>query len=580
VSGPTHDLNLFQRPFREYHVPYGTVSDGTSRNRARASDMDYSITFARHFARLVWLLLNETANVDEQKAALRALVAISKDGPVTLGVRDWRLVANGNTLTDLMSGAPDLAVQMVGHGVRALEIDAASRPADLLGVARILASETTLSENGEAAQASLVALGTRGVRLTAHGDPRAPAAPKPAGAADRQPDPSAPQPIESPGPTPASDAQPPALDGTAREGESGTASLSDSAIVNEEGGGMWTHFSAAQMPTASLQELLGELERATSATLATRALDDLVAIAENAVREGKPLVVADAITGIVGREAAVQDAEIKRAYVMAIRRLSRPALLRAVALLLPRKRESSADYVAILTRTGEDGADALIEQLTQAQTADDRRILFDVLLELQAGVPALIHMLGDARWFVARNAADLLGEMKATVAEPQLTHLLRHADERVRRAATNALMRLDTPTGLKAIHDAIRDESPQVRMQAAAAIGGRKDDRNAGTLTKALDEEGNAEVQLAIIAALGKVATPDAVQKLIRAAQPEGRFFKKKPASFRVAAVQALAEARTPPAVAALATLEGDKEREVREAAARALAHVSRLSAR
>ena len=49
--------------------------------------MDHSVTFARHYARLVWLLLHETSNVDEQKASLRALVTVSKDGAVTLRER-------------------------------------------------------------------------------------------------------------------------------------------------------------------------------------------------------------------------------------------------------------------------------------------------------------------------------------------------------------------------------------------------------------------------------------------------------------------------------------------------------------
>mgnify|MGYP006177385311 CR=1 FL=1 len=41
--------------------------------------MDYSVTFARHFSRLVWLLLHETGNIDEQKAALRAFEAAVTD---------------------------------------------------------------------------------------------------------------------------------------------------------------------------------------------------------------------------------------------------------------------------------------------------------------------------------------------------------------------------------------------------------------------------------------------------------------------------------------------------------------------
>jgi HEAT repeat protein len=295
-----------------------------------------------------------------------------------------------------------------------------------------------------------------------------------------------------------------------------------------------------------------------------------VITAENAAREGKSNVVGDVFYFIVRREGSATREELKRAYSMAIRRMSRPALLRAVAHLLPRKRDRHDDYLAVLARTGEDGADALIDQLTQAQTTDDRRIFFDVLLHLQAGVPALIHMLGDARWFVARNAAELLGEMKAADAEEPLKQLLRHHDDRVRRAATNALISLESPTARKAVYDAVKDESPAVRMQAAAAISTRRDEKSAGTLTRALDDEVDAEVQLAIITALGKVATTEAVARLIKAAEPDSRlFFKKKSTALRVAAVQALAEARTPAAMTALWQMLEDKDRDVRDAVQR-----------
>src|SRR5258708_7462129 len=43
-------------------------------DRPRRSAMDYSTTFARHFSRLVSLLIHDVGNTDEQKMALRALV--------------------------------------------------------------------------------------------------------------------------------------------------------------------------------------------------------------------------------------------------------------------------------------------------------------------------------------------------------------------------------------------------------------------------------------------------------------------------------------------------------------------------
>ncbi|MFN2565761.1 MAG: HEAT repeat domain-containing protein, partial [Gemmatimonadaceae bacterium] len=91
------------------------------------------------------------------------------------------------------------------------------------------------------------------------------------------------------------------------------------------------------------------------------------------------------------------------------------------------------------------------------------------------------------------------------------------------------------------------------------------------TLVRALENEEEEEVQFAILAALGKVATQDAVNRLVKAAEPDGVLFRRKSTAYRVAAVQALGEARTPVAAAALRMLLNDKDREVREAVAAAL---------
>jgi len=319
-------------------------------------------------------------------------------------------------------------------------------------------------------------------------------------------------------------------------------------------------------------ELLRALDSAKSADAATQILDDLVVLAEHCVRTGKPGSVADILHEIVLRDAQLRDGDTKRAYVLAIRRMAKPAILRSVASLILKRPEQRQALYHVLERAGEDGADAIIEQITQAPTAEDRRVLVDVFRELSDSVPALKRMLGDSRWFVVRNAADLLGELTAHSAETSLIGLLRHGDDRVRRAATNALLRLATPQAMKAIYEAVGDSSPEVRMQATVAIATRKDSRTSTTLIRAIEDEQDGDVQLAMIAALGKVGTPDAVQKLIKMAEPDGRLFRRKATSFRVAAVQALGDAKTPAAVNALRDLSADKDKDVRETATRALA--------
>lgn len=511
-----------------------------------AASMDYSATFARHFARLVSLLLHEVSNVDEQKVSLRALVTVSKDGPIALAAQDWQLLANDQPVPGALTGVQDVAAQMAAHAILRIQISPGSSPADLLGAARIVAAQAKPGDGGAFVRQKVAALGAKTIEFVTH-------TPQPVAVA-----------VAAEAPT-----VPVALDGR-------TAAEALAARVTSDAPSLLAQLTAPDVSKVVPEDLLETLDAAKTADACTSILDDVVSLAEYSVRVGKAVAVGDIFYGLVRRDAQLEDGEIKRAYVMAIRRMSKPALLRAVATLIPKKPERKQHYYEVLARTAEDGADALIEQITQAQTSDDRKTLFEVLVELPDAVPALTRMLGDSRWFVVRNAADLLGEMVAKDAQDALVGLLRHTDDRVRRSATNALLKLGTPDALKGIYEAVSDSSPEVRMQAAAAIATKKDEKTSTTLIRAIEDETDADVQLAMIAALGRVATPDAVQKLVKMAAPEGRLFRKKPTNIRVAAVQALGEAKTPAALTALKELAGDKDREVRDTATRALAHASR----
>lgn len=539
--------------------------------------MDYPIIFARHFSRLVWLLLHEPANTDEQKAALRALVTVSKDGPVHLATQEWRLVANGKALPDLLTGVQELSAQMIGHAVKELHVGQAASAGDLLGAARILAAEPVPGDGGAAAGQKLRSLAGTTVHFVVGIDP-GPAKAAPA---------SAPTP-SGPAVMPAGDTNPAdlAMDLELVDPDEAHAAISEKykaeagvavdadrppPIVASSPEEMMGIFGV-HVASGDAQELFRQFDSAASAQVKSMMLEEISGLAERSGREGKAMLVADILGGIAQRETqSAENSEAKRLLGRAFRRLAKANLLRQIAMLLPRKRGRIEEYEAVLMRAGEEGADALIDQLTQATTAEDRRTYYNLLLQLRAGVPALVHMLGDHRWYVVRNAADLLGEMQANEAEQPLVLLLRHGDERVRRAASTALVRLGTPVGLGAVREAMRDENASVRLLAATALSQRKDNPTAQTLVRALDKEEDEEVQMAIVAALGRVGTPDAVQRLVAVAEPGGRFFKKKSTALRVAAVQGLGDARTAAALATLTSLAEDREKEVREAAVRAL---------
>jgi HEAT repeat protein len=477
--------------------------------------VDYAVTFARHFSRLVWLLLNQADSVDEQKAALRALVTLSKEGAVVMTVQDGQLAVNGAVLPPALTGVQEVLSQFQGSAVREMVVDVGAHAADLLGTAKVLASATATGDEGREIDAKLRALAPRSVRV-----------------AFRR-----------------------------------TTSDVDSTVVRA--------FTAVDVPVEGADEIFARLDATVSVGVGSRLLDQIVAMAEVHARANKTLAVADWMAKVVAREAQRTDPEIRRAFAAAVRRLTKPTTLRAVAAVLPRRKERVDEFLAILARTGDEGAEALIEQLTAAQSLSERRIYFDALVRLKAGTTTLVHMLGDPRWYVARNAADLLGELNAIDADAPLSELLKHDDDRVRRAAAHALGKLGTAHAVVALRKALKDPSAHVRALAAIGLASRKGARSAGTLVRALETEPDLEVQIAILGALGRVANAEAVQRLVKAAESPGAF-KRKATAFRVAAVQGLGEARTPAAMTALRELAADRDREVRGAAGRALAHADR----
>jgi HEAT repeat protein len=303
-----------------------------------------------------------------------------------------------------------------------------------------------------------------------------------------------------------------------------------------------------------------------------RLLDELVVVAEARARDKQWEVVARVydvfVRGEVGEE---YDADVRRAYTVGLRRLAKPTLLRGIAGLLPRRPDLRDSLHAVLLRLGTDGAEVLIDLLTSADSLTDRRAYLALLAKMREAVPTLMHLLGDNRWYVVRNAIDLLGEMRALESENALLEVATHREERVRRSVATALARLGTPRSIQAVQHMLTDAVPEVRVHAVQGLGSVRSARAVPVLARALDAETDQEVQAVILAALGRQGTEEAVARLTKAAEPDGRLFKRKPTALRVSAVQALAEANTAEALAAIRRFAEDKDRDVRDAAVRAL---------
>ena len=525
--------------------------------------METPLTFARHFARLVWLLLYDTESYDAQISSLSALVGASRAGQVTVQARDWRLLVNGEPVPDRFAGAQDLTAQLIGHSILEFTAVQGATPTDLLLLSRILASEPVPGDGGHNVLERLRALDARTVHLKVETLP----APRPVADASALglpgmiPDVSLFTSIPARGAAVLAGAK---EEAGADYSESEGAASEGEILSAQDPEQMFHSFSATSTPKGSMVKLFEQLDAARAPATASRTLDALLKLAAISARKERFDIVADVFHGIITREGAVQDRAISRQFGVTIRRLATPTLLKCVVDLLPRRHESYERYMTIFARTEDAGVEALVDALMAAPSLTDRRVYYDSLLHVGTGIRTLMHMLGDARWYVVRNAVDLLGEMRASEAEGELVRLLEHKDDRVRTAAASALAKFSSGRATPVSNEGVTGGSAQRWFASTYATNGK----SVNSLIRALDREDDSRVQMAMLAALGQMGTPQAIEKLVEIARSDkGLLVKKRSTPLRVAAVHALGQMSAAGSLAALQSLLRDKEKAVRGAA-------------
>ncbi|MES2523669.1 MAG: HEAT repeat domain-containing protein [Gemmatimonadota bacterium] len=290
----------------------------------------------------------------------------------------------------------------------------------------------------------------------------------------------------------------------------------------------------------------------------------LVQRAHDAADAGAAAEVVGALQWLMSAESVAEPA-VAAVWAETFDRLGTLPLLRYVALRLCDDRADRAPLVRILQRAGDAGASAAVAHMIAAPTLRERRMLFDTIRELRHGVAVLLRSLQHPQWFVVRNAAALLGEMRVPEAMPGLTALLSHKDVRVRSAAVTAIAALDTSDSRATLQLAMRDGSSEVRRQAFYAMFARAEPIDDGALADAIEAESNVNTQLDMIDVLVRSTAPDALRKLTRVCA-----FAANTATdplLRIAAMTALSKAKPSAALPYLRRLSEDRDSTVRDRA-------------
>ncbi len=551
--------------------------------------IEQSIEFTREFAQLVWLLVHRPALIEEQKSSLRRTLSESARGRRIIALTELN-----HSLVDAVRLVPPppelpwlslLAARMAEHSAGMLDFSEKARPADVLGLARALASPPKTGDDGVHFDAMVVAVNPSTVaarigragftrRSTPLGSPKSMRTPPlgagalggnnagvmdvsdgerfrrvPVGRIAETPAPM----LIIPEPTPLQPSDLPSV----KNNNDPAKTLLEATFTRGHG-------------ELSVDVLFQRLAEATTPADTSRAADDLVRTAEQLARDEDWSEVTKIFARLLSHEERLTDPEQRRAWLIHVRRLCTPGTLRSIAQLLTRKREMRDAGQRILSWSGEVGADVLLDLLISSDQSSDRRAYRTAILACPSAATPLMHMLDDDRWFVVRNAVELLGDLNATVSDAKVAATLKHSDARVRRSATTALAKLATARALPTILPMLHDTSASVRLAAVHGLSQLRSPRAVSSLLSALDRETDVEVQHAIYGALANHPTDAAVERLAQAAQP-GSLLNRRSAAVRLPAVHALAEAGTASAYAALRVLASDRDREVRSAAERLL---------
>lgn len=557
--------------------------------RTPRPEMDRHVEFTTQLAHLVALHARDKVDNAAEKAALRSARGAAKHGAVEIAVVEGRLRAG---LRDVDTDQPDVAALqslLTIIGIARIGVPHHAKQEEVKRLAKLLGAVAAGRKTAEQFAGDLAAHEWKELeieRIAEAAPPAVPPAEPPAElAAEPATEPAA-EPVAepvaeragelaaAPGATEAvtSEAEPPAP-----EAEAPTAEELPT-VPEEEAPEVPTKPLAERLPAAAERllgpehrELFERLISASTPTALRRFLDPVQTAIEQTAREGATAVSVRLLLAMFACEVCAEDDEMRRQFVVTLRRLTKPTLVRAYAMLYAEAPDGGAEVEQALARFGEDGAEAVADRIGCAPTRALRTRYTELLARLPGTSDALLAMLDDRRESVVERAIELIVALRHPDMERVLGEQLSKESTRVRHAAARGLAAAtDSTFAADALVRATQDTAPEVRLAAAVGLQSRREERLVPAIVKRIDDEEELDVQLALVATLGRIVAPEGVQKLIALANPTERLLRRPHMPLiRLGAIEAMGEARTPAAMVTLQKLLEDKEKEVRETAAR-----------
>ncbi|MHB1397214.1 MAG: HEAT repeat domain-containing protein [Trichloromonadaceae bacterium] len=217
----------------------------------------------------------------------------------------------------------------------------------------------------------------------------------------------------------------------------------------------------------------------------------------------------------------------------------------------------------------------LMNRLSLEADAQIRKNLTETLVRQgSVALPVLLEQLGDERWYVARNAVAILGDIRDPAATGPMKPMLAHQDIRVRRETVRALTRIGGQNATGVLLQLLEGADADLSQQALLSLGAMKNPAAVPALLRLLAQENGShgpELRRGAIKALGEIGAVEAVTPLI-AILARKRFWRPgRHNELRAAAAAALGEIGDETALPALENASSERNETVARAAVQAL---------
>jgi len=528
--------------------------------------------FAVSFARTVELL-RQAAPRAEQKSALRAVFALTSVASATLRAYQDMLTVDDVGIPDTLEFIPGLIERMRVHGVAEISIAKDAEPDELLALARGLAADPG-TENGAARIKRRLrkAHSTRVMVIPAQAEegegghrPRSVTQAFDAEAIEEE----------------TAGSRRPSQSGTPPETVEDFMQITSQMIELPAAGPPEPPEPEAPVPIISggspINEALASVASDPFGPDILQRLTALGKLIERAIGVNEIDSAVHALSAVVAWEPEAPAGSVRNAYAITLRRaLTRDAIKQLARRLGDPKLDVELGKVL---RRSVDAVEVLLDMLSSAETIRERKAYVTVLRTMPEGFAGVVNMLGDKRWFVVRNVAELMGEHRIAEAVPELEKCLEHDDPRVRRTAAVALARIGTPATVEPLRRVLKGGDPELRPLVAASIGGPGSRGLAMPIVALAEKEEDPAILKEFYLALGRIGTPDAVNALVNASKPGGKLLGRRPTAPRLAAVEGLKLAGGKTAAAGLEALLDDADKAVKDAAHAALEAVQARAA-